>query len=195
MVRVLVVLAVMVVVGTSGVLYAADVAMPIDTAATESSVALAQAGEPEDVCVGAYTHPVAEWLAEKYEVPYEEIMDWFCEGHYGFGEIVHALVASEETGIPPEELLAMKTELGGWGQVWRELGMKGKKDKDRDQDPDQDQDRDQDQDQDQDKDQVQGKDKVKNQDTDQDTGQDKEKGKDKGKSKGKDKEKPAKGKP
>jgi hypothetical protein len=67
---------------------------------------------------------VAQSLADAYDVPIEEIMTWFCEG-YGFGEIVHALQTSEETDFSPEELLTLKTELGGWGQVWQELGLIG----------------------------------------------------------------------
>ncbi len=57
-------------------------------------------------------------------------MTWFCEEHYGFGEIMHALQTAdpEEEGKTPEELLHRKTELGGWGQVWQELGLIGKPD-------------------------------------------------------------------
>ena len=80
-------------------------------------------------CVGVDPHPVAQRLAETYDVAYEEIMTWFCEGRYGLGEIMHALqTGSDEEGNTPGELLQMKTDMGGWGQVWQELGLIGKPD-------------------------------------------------------------------
>jgi hypothetical protein len=90
----------------------------------------AEDDEPEedecDHCVGVDPHPVGKSLAESYDdVSYEDIMTWFCDGGYGFGEIMLALETSEETDMSPEELLALKTELGGWGLVWQELGLIG----------------------------------------------------------------------
>jgi hypothetical protein len=84
-------------------------------------------GEGElEPCVGADPHPVAQSLADLYGVPYETIMDWFCQG-YGLGEIMHALKTSEETdNLSPEDLLWLKTDRGGWGKVWQELGLIGR---------------------------------------------------------------------
>jgi hypothetical protein len=80
-------------------------------------------------CVGVEPHPVAQRLADTYDVAYEDIMTWFCEGRYGLGEIMHALQTSDdEGGNAPEQVLLRKTELGGWGQVWQELGLIGKPD-------------------------------------------------------------------
>ena len=96
-----------------------------------------EADEPEDNgsdeageggrCVGIELHPRGNALGESYEVPYEDVMTWFCDG-YGFGEIMHALETSRAAGISAsaQELLAMKTEMGGWGKVWQELGLIGK---------------------------------------------------------------------
>jgi hypothetical protein len=87
-------------------------------------------------CVGVDPHPVAQRLAETYDVAYEDIMTWFCEGRYGLGEIMHALqTGSDEEGNTPEELLQMKTDMGGWGQVWQELGLIGKPDDKPDKEP------------------------------------------------------------
>jgi hypothetical protein len=84
-------------------------------------------------CVGVEPHPVAQRLAETYGVPYEQIMGWFCEGRYGLGEIMHALQTGDgEDGNTPEQLLHRKTELGGWGQVWQEMGLIGRPDGDED---------------------------------------------------------------
>jgi len=102
------------------------------------AVAQADAGEGEeeqeeegtDYCVGADPHPTAYRLAEAYGVTYEEIMGWFCYDGYGMGEIEHALQTSAATGLPVEEVFALKVELGGWGEVWQELGLIGSTDDD-----------------------------------------------------------------
>jgi hypothetical protein len=86
--------------------------------------------EPEadevDACTQADPHPAAQRLAESYGVPYEDVIGWFCEGHYGLGEIMLALKTSQKTGRPAGDLLASKTKLGGWGKVWQDLGLIGK---------------------------------------------------------------------
>jgi hypothetical protein len=87
-----------------------------------------------DLCVGVDPHPRATELAEEYDVAAEQVMTWFCEGGYGFGDILLALKTSQETGVPAGDLLARKTELGGWGEVWQELGLIGKPAKDKDKD-------------------------------------------------------------
>jgi hypothetical protein len=72
-------------------------------------------------------HPALGRLAEQYEVAYPEVLRWFCEGRFGVGEIMHALQASQalDGAYSPEEILALKVQLGGWGKVWQELGLKG----------------------------------------------------------------------
>jgi hypothetical protein len=85
--------------------------------------------DPEKyTCTGANPHPRATDLAEYYAVDYETVMTWFCEGNFGFGEIMHALEASQQTGLTPEEILAKRVDQG-WGQIWQELGLKGKPNK------------------------------------------------------------------
>ena len=68
------------------------------------------------------THPIGVKLATAYRVPYETVMGWFCQG-FGFGEIVLALQASQHSELSAEEILLLKVELGGWGEVWRHLAM------------------------------------------------------------------------
>lgn len=68
------------------------------------------------------THPVGVKLSVTYGVPYEEVMGWFCQG-FGFGEIMLALQASQHSELSAEEILLLKLELGGWGEVWRHLAM------------------------------------------------------------------------
>ncbi len=83
-----------------------------------------------EYCVGADPHPTAQALAETYGVPYEEVMGWFCEDGYGMGEIEHILQTAEATGKSVAEVMEMKAQLGGWGQVWQELGLIGAADDD-----------------------------------------------------------------
>jgi hypothetical protein len=69
------------------------------------------------------THPVASSLATQYEISYTQVVSWFADG-YGFGEIMHALKTSDSiTDTSPSEILALRAELGGWGEVWQELGL------------------------------------------------------------------------
>lgn len=76
----------------------------------------------EPVCYQGQIHPVGLSLAARYSVPYEDVMGWFCQG-FGFGEIMLALQASQNTELTAEDLLLLKLELGGWGEVWKYLAM------------------------------------------------------------------------
>jgi hypothetical protein len=74
-------------------------------------------------------HPVGGRIADIYDgVDYSQVMTWFCDDHFGFGEILLALQASQLNTVDetPGELLRLKTELGGWGEVWKEIGFTGR---------------------------------------------------------------------
>jgi hypothetical protein len=71
-------------------------------------------------CTGADPHPHGTTLADLFDVPYEEIMGWFCSG-FGFGEIVLAYSLSDQTGTPVEEIFAMRDDGLGWGQIKQQL--------------------------------------------------------------------------
>ncbi len=75
----------------------------------------------------ADAHNVAERLAQRSGLYYEQIMNWFCVDGLGFGEIMNAIKASERLGSATSvaEIIAMKQELGGWGQVKQALGLNG----------------------------------------------------------------------
>lgn len=72
-------------------------------------------------------HPALDRLAQQYSTPYEKVLGWFCHGRFGVGEIKHAFEASVAVNgrYSPEQILAMKVEMGGWGQVWQFLGLRG----------------------------------------------------------------------
>lgn len=66
-------------------------------------------------------HPVGLSVAETYEIPYEQVIAWHCEG-YSFENILIALETSEATGIPAGALLEMLLEKD-WEQIWEEVGF------------------------------------------------------------------------
>ena len=66
--------------------------------------------DPDEEPTGCFfpSHPVAEALASEFEVDYEVIISWHCDG-FGFGEISRALLLAETLGdVTAEELLALK---------------------------------------------------------------------------------------
>jgi hypothetical protein len=65
--------------------------------------------------------PHAQTLADKYEVSYDEIMGWFCDGN-GFGEIEHAYDLSLVDGQSVAEIFALREAGAGWGQIKKEIG-------------------------------------------------------------------------
>jgi len=70
-------------------------------------------------------HPVASKIASIFDATYEEVIGYFCDG-FGFGQIILAYQTSKITGVDVAELLASREEGKGWGQIWKELGFKGK---------------------------------------------------------------------
>jgi hypothetical protein len=72
-------------------------------------------------------HPALYRLAQQYNTPYEKVLSWFCDGRFGVGEIKHAFETSVAVDgrYSPEQILAMKVEMGGWGKVWQFLELRG----------------------------------------------------------------------
>jgi hypothetical protein len=70
-------------------------------------------------------HPAGEKLAEVYDVTYEEVMDWFCQG-YGFGEIALAYKISQFGGVSVDVVFEQRASGLGWGQIMQEYNMIGK---------------------------------------------------------------------
>jgi len=79
--------------------------------------------EEDPYCNGTATspHPVGTKLAELYQVPYEEIMSWYCLGN-GFGEISIAYAINLDNGTPVADLFAMHDSGMGWGEIMMALG-------------------------------------------------------------------------
>jgi hypothetical protein len=72
------------------------------------------------------SHPVGQSIAERYGLTYEEVMAWFCEGEFGFGQIMLALQTSGITGDSADDLLARRAGGEGWGQIWQDLDLIGR---------------------------------------------------------------------
>jgi hypothetical protein len=135
-------------------------------------------------------HPVGARIAERYAADYETVMTWFCVDHFGFGEIMLAFETSKvmnpdadvdfDFSAYAQTLLDKRTELGGWGLVWKDLGFTGRPKgddwaggppewagpKDEDKDKDKDKDKVKDEDKDKDKDKVKDEEKDKDKDKD-----------------------------
>ena len=47
-------------------------------------------------------------------------MGWFCQG-FGFGEIDLAYSLSNQTGVPVDQIFAMKSSGLGWGEIKNQL--------------------------------------------------------------------------
>ncbi len=70
-------------------------------------------------------HPAALFLASTFSKPIEEIMGYFCDG-FGFGQISLALQTEKISGVDYGTFLAFRAEGKGWGEIWDDLGYKGK---------------------------------------------------------------------
>jgi len=71
-------------------------------------------------------HPVGSRIAQRYGVPYEQVMTWFCQDHMGFGEIMLALQTAKVTAEAPDEVVAERITGTGWGNIWLNRGLIGK---------------------------------------------------------------------
>ena len=78
----------------------------------------------EDPDVDRQWHPIGLALAAQHGVEYREVIDWVCDGH-SFGEIVLGLASIDANQIPAGDILRLKAELGGWGQLWQEMQRNG----------------------------------------------------------------------
>ncbi len=79
--------------------------------------------EPEDTVCDRPNHPVAEALAASFEVDYDTIMGWHCDG-YGFGEIARALLLADYDGtVTAQELLDLFASGLGWGEIKKQYDV------------------------------------------------------------------------
>ncbi|MFC1923671.1 hypothetical protein ACFLY4_10335, partial [Chloroflexota bacterium] len=86
-----------------------------------------------DKCTGTEEHPKALKLEKEFlelkglkdlgeVVDYGRIMLWFCEFHFGFGEIDQMVNLSARYGLAVDDVFDMRHEVGlGWGQIKQQL--------------------------------------------------------------------------
>ncbi len=76
---------------------------------------------PETNCSSLNPHPMAEGIAEQFEVSYDQIMTWYCDGA-AFSDILLALETEGLVDLSVEEMLSM-VEDNTWDEIWQELGI------------------------------------------------------------------------
>lgn len=89
-----------------------------DATGQEAPVAWAEGN-----CTEADPHPIGENIALTYDIPYDQVMVWYCSG-YSFENILIALETSEAVDIPAEALLQMLLEKD-WETIWDAVGFTG----------------------------------------------------------------------
>ena len=88
---------------------------------TEEESRLEITADPQTDCSAVNPHPLAESMTEQFEVSYEEIMTWYCDG-YSFSDILLALetelLVDQSMG---ELLILLRTQT--WEEIWQDLGL------------------------------------------------------------------------
>ena len=79
-----------------------------------------------NLCVSIMYQPKAQQLAIKYQVDYEEIIEWYCQG-FTFGQIDLAYSLGKEHGKSANEIFTMQAGGKHWGQIKKELNQTGGK--------------------------------------------------------------------
>jgi hypothetical protein len=77
--------------------------------------------EEEETCPEEDPHPIAVSISEKFDVPYQEVIDWYCDG-YIFEDILLALQTSKMTDREPGGLLE-EAETKSWEEIWEDAGI------------------------------------------------------------------------
>jgi hypothetical protein len=106
--------------------------------AAAAPLAMAQDGDDPNYCqtindANAPRHPQGSRIAERFGVSYATVMAWFCQPHatadgeavFGFGQIKQALAIAQVTGGSAGDYLARRAAGEGWGQIKKDLGLKG----------------------------------------------------------------------
>ncbi|MFO7944425.1 MAG: hypothetical protein R6U51_09045 [Anaerolineales bacterium] len=65
--------------------------------------------------------PIAVSISEKFDVSYEKVIDWYCDG-YIFEDILLALQTSKMSDVEPDTLLK-EIEAKTWEEIWDNLGI------------------------------------------------------------------------
>lgn len=72
-------------------------------------------------CLGEEEQSVAESIAETFEVSYDQVMVWFCNGSE-YEDILLALQTADSLDVPADELLKMRAAGLTWEDIWTTSG-------------------------------------------------------------------------
>ncbi len=73
-------------------------------------------------CSQSQTDSVAQGIADKFGVSYDQVMVWACNGET-YDDILLALQTAKESGRAVDELFGMFKKEGSWDKVWETLGL------------------------------------------------------------------------
>jgi len=76
----------------------------------------------DQTCTDLDPHPIGAEIAETYDVPYKEVMGWFCSGHT-FEDILLTLQTKKLTDVELDWLLDKRLQGISWDQIWDEAGI------------------------------------------------------------------------
>jgi hypothetical protein len=93
---------------------------PYPTNMPTQSNMIASQPSAKGACENEKLQPGGVKLAEKYDVSYDTIMGWFCEG-FDLGEIDLAYELSSKSENPVDELFSLRTTGLGWDDIRKEF--------------------------------------------------------------------------
>jgi len=73
----------------------------------------------EAYCSGELVHPIGESIADTFDIAYDEIMHYYCQGS-DFEDILLALETASESKVPFSEVILSRQEQQPWEQIWEE---------------------------------------------------------------------------
>jgi len=79
-------------------------------------------GKTSPHCYGPETHSIGDAIADKFNLPYEQVMTWFCSG-YEFEDILLALQTHQQMETSIERLLEMRAEGNTWDEIWQQIDL------------------------------------------------------------------------
>lgn len=82
---------------------------------------ISSSSDRRDECPLPNPHPVAENIAQKYQLEYAQVIDWYCQGHE-FEDILLALQTGKITEVAIEDLLNL-SENQSWSEIWEDFNL------------------------------------------------------------------------
>ena len=103
------------------VIYSTPTEHKAEDPVTDEPVAETPQVESAD-CSYEEDHPIAKSIAETFEVPYQYVLNLYCDG-YEFEEILLALETQTQSELSAEDILQMRDDGISWDEIWQDLGL------------------------------------------------------------------------